>query len=263
VDQRTKKESGYIAETLTLATLQMGGNVILNCSLDDPEWYHCNLEKLRDKFSKLRVALLHVTASIDVIMERIEHLAVFTKKTVSREKTVRVLDRIPRGIEVLRGSVDYACVIRNEGDELVINDDNDWSSFQTNFKQSVSLSQHLPAIKRLSTKEVEAHQRDTKRSVRRFSVLVSSEQNHRSDDRNFYGQFAHIRRTLDYEYHNNYTRERQLFQDAIINEFLHETHLKDQQGRECTTPTEPWIVFTAGAMGAGKVRNHEVLLIVS
>jgi hypothetical protein len=29
--------------------------------------------------------------------------------------------------------------------------------------------------------------------------------------------------------------------------------MTDKNGEICTTPTEPWIVFTAGAMGAGKL----------
>jgi len=86
----------------------------------------------------------------------------------------------------------------------------------------------------------------------RFSVLVSTEENNRSKDMNFYGPFAHIRKTLDYTYHSNYTKQRQVFQDSIIEEFLESVSLTDVNGDVCTTPTEPWVVFSAGAMGAGK-----------
>jgi Zeta toxin len=57
---------------------------------------------------------------------------------------------------------------------------------------------------------------------------------------------------LDYSYHKNYTFERQRFQDSIIQEYLNDAVIKDENGEICTTPTKPWIVFTAGAMGAGK-----------
>jgi len=86
----------------------------------------------------------------------------------------------------------------------------------------------------------------------RFSIEKSTEENHMSDDMYFYGPYAHIRKTLDYTYHCNYRRERQLLQDAIIGEFLTKASIKDKAGNYCTTPTEPFIVFTAGAMGAGK-----------
>jgi hypothetical protein len=57
---------------------------------------------------------------------------------------------------------------------------------------------------------------------------------------------------LDYTYHSNYTFERQHFQDAIITHFLEAAVIRDRNGILCSTPTEPWLVFTAGAMGAGK-----------
>lgn len=89
--------------------------------------------------------------------------------------------------------------------------------------------------------------------ARQFSVFRSTEENHKSDDQNaFYGPYAHIRKTLDYSYHSNYTKERQFLQDAIIDEFLEDVSIKDVNGDVCTTPTEPFLVFTAGAMGAGK-----------
>jgi Zeta toxin len=40
-----------------------------------------------------------------------------------------------------------------------------------------------------------------------------------------------------------------MFQDAVIDHFLKAAVIKDKNGELCTTPTEPWIVFTAGAMG--------------
>jgi hypothetical protein len=79
-------------------------------------------------------------------------------------------------------------------------------------------------------------------------------------------KYASIRETLDYKYHRVYSTARQLFQDSIIDDMLR-TH--------CTAGTftssiaaanstsgglhlqQPWIIFTAGVMGAGKVRIEE------
>lgn len=47
----------------------------------------------------------------------------------------------------------------------------------------------------------------------------------------------------------NYTKSRQLFQDKIISKLLDGALVQDtENGVVCRTPTEPWIVFTAGAM---------------
>jgi len=85
-----------------------------------------------------------------------------------------------------------------------------------------------------------------------FQSGKSTEENHQSNDMNFYGKYAHIRKTLDYSYHRNYTEKRQRLQNSIIQDMLSTALITDVNGDVCTTPTEPWLVFTAGAMGAGK-----------
>jgi len=57
-----------------------------------------------------------------------------------------------------------------------------------------------------------------------------------------YGEFAHIRSTLDYSWHTNYTPQRQAWQDSIIRRMMTDT----------TAQKDPWVIFTCGAMGSGK-----------
>ena len=85
-----------------------------------------------------------------------------------------------------------------------------------------------------------------------FSTLQSTEQNYQSNDREFYGPFAHIRKQLDYSYHSNYTASRQRFQNSVIWELLDPGRVSEQMKGVCTQPTEPWCVFVAGVMCAGK-----------
>ena len=59
----------------------------------------------------------------------------------------------------------------------------------------------------------------------------------------FHGDNKVIREALDYSYHNNYTTERQHFQDATIRSNV----LLDGSRSE-----RPWYVLTCGPMGAGK-----------
>ena len=51
-----------------------------------------------------------------------------------------------------------------------------------------------------------------------------------------------IRKTLDWEYHGCYSKERQALQDMWITDIV----------RGGTKHDNPWIIYTAGAMGAGK-----------
>ncbi|KAG8462504.1 hypothetical protein KFE25_010329 [Diacronema lutheri] len=58
-----------------------------------------------------------------------------------------------------------------------------------------------------------------------------------------YGAYADIRDALDKDYHGTYTRARQAMQDELVAQLV-------APGKPYQRT--PWIVFTAGAMGAGK-----------
>mmetsp|Transcript_19602 Transcript_19602/g.22705 ORF Transcript_19602/g.22705 Transcript_19602/m.22705 type:complete len:504 (+) Transcript_19602:199-1710(+) len=98
-----------------------------------------------------------------------------------------------------------------------------------------------------------------------YDMSQSTEHNYKSQNMTFYGQYASIRSTLDYTYHYNYVPSRQLLQDEILNYLLYHhnsiTHLNastaspsssSSSTSTCIINKNPWIVFTAGAMGAGK-----------
>lgn len=60
-----------------------------------------------------------------------------------------------------------------------------------------------------------------------------------------WGPFAHIRSCLDQSYHGVYTRERQRLQDVLVENVV-------SVGR---SQAHAWLIYTAGAMGAGKTRT--------
>ena len=61
-------------------------------------------------------------------------------------------------------------------------------------------------------------------------------------DNGFVGHNVSIRKLLDYGYHNNYTKERQEFQDALI-----ERNVMTGGG---SSSDEPWYVLTSGPMAS-------------
>ena len=71
---------------------------------------------------------------------------------------------------------------------------------------------------------------------------LSTEQLYSTTQPVFTGPYEHVRRQLDYTWHAYYTAERQRIQDEIITQFLR-TGIKRIE--------HPWIVHTAGPMGAG------------
>ena len=107
----------------------------------------------------------------------------------------------------------------------------------------------------------------------------------------FCGKYAHIRSQLDYNYHSFYDPQRQLLQDEIILRLMNATTIRHYSEADihdsttfsnmrittsdacnssttktsrgttyCSSPSsKPWIVFTAGAMGAGKTHTIRIL----
>ncbi|CAK0864631.1 unnamed protein product [Prorocentrum cordatum] len=69
-----------------------------------------------------------------------------------------------------------------------------------------------------------------------------SSHNYRAEGREFTDEFADLRRNIDYSYHNNYTLERQRWQDEVIKSTV----------VRCSEQPAPWLVFTCGPMGVGK-----------
>ena len=72
---------------------------------------------------------------------------------------------------------------------------------------------------------------------------MSTSEQHASLTARHAGRFARTRARMDYSYHARYSEARQGVQDEIISSLL-----LDPRKRA----VEPWLVFTAGAMGAGK-----------
>jgi len=87
-------------------------------------------------------------------------------------------------------------------------------------------------------------------------IEKSTAENYKSNDFNFYGSFIEERKNMDYTYHVNYVKSRQMKQDQIIESYLKSAFINDSNGKICSKSKDPWIVFTAGAMGSGK--SHTV-----
>lgn len=84
---------------------------------------------------------------------------------------------------------------------------------------------------------------------RHFSISHSTEDRCRSlDDEGFYGAYGHIRKKLDYSYHQHYRKERQWLHDSIIEAYLQNGAYADPN----CLPHQPWLILTVGCQGAGK-----------
>jgi hypothetical protein len=225
----TRKETGYICEVLTRAALQAGTNVLVYGALGDPGWYKQYFQHLKADFDHLNVGILHVAAATGEPGEECQ--------------------RISKAIDELMPNIHFFCKLQSRGtneDIKILTKGITWKSFQSKFLQERAF------VPETINKFQGIHRGDTG-FIREFSTTLSTEDNYQSSRMAFDGPYAHLRKTLDYTYHKNYKRERQMLQDAIIHDILKKVQVVDaNSGEVCTTPTEPFLVFTAGAMGAGK-----------
>jgi len=88
-----------------------------------------------------------------------------------------------------------------------------------------------------------------------YNITRSTEENYQSIQTVVFSEtYQDVRKTLDYTYHSHYTMERQVLQDSIVTRLVQQKTQQQQQQQATNNTTRPnsWIVFTAGAMGAGK-----------
>lgn len=187
VDKLTQKEAGYIAETLTWAALQQGKTVVFDSSLKDAEWYVRLIKQIRKEYECYQVAMIQVTCSEFLVIRRAKERARETGREISEDAILQPLCYIRNSIDTVKPFVDQSFVICNDesGDPYL--KDASWEEFTTTFHHRIPIPRQLPRPPRV------------RKHLRRISFVNSSEDNHKSDDMNFYGKFAYIRKTLDYK----------------------------------------------------------------
>jgi len=256
----TEKETNYIVQLLSLAALEAGTNVVVYGYFLDLPWYTTYCQRLKRDFMHLKTAILYIVTdeeggeganSFADLLHQIDFFC-----------SLRIFSETERNIDIITDGVTWASFrerwkqssawVAQKGHQK--RSSMPAMSFaangKTNFSEA-SLLQKSKSFKSHNMTKASRHH-DGECSISQFFIDKSTEEIHASKNMNFFGRFTHIRKSLDYTYHRNYTRERQLLQDAIMSEFMTTPKIVDVDGRVGTTPTEPFVVFTAGAMGAGK-----------
>jgi len=269
VNDLTRKESSFIAELLLLLAVQNGRNVVFDSSMRESAWFLKLIENIKClDSSSFKFAVLHITAPTEIIFERVKGKARETGREITRDSILSSLAAIPASLEAIRPKVDFFCEIDN-GETYSLKDGMDWDRFERTFAQTCAWKPGMRGKQKMATITYTSKETDdinsfslrkAKQARSPFSVLLSSEENNQSDEKKFYGKFSHIRETLDYSFHSHYTFERQKLHDAIITDMLNEAYICDVDGNIGTIAADPWIVFTAGAMGAGK--SHTMRMLV-
>lgn len=149
----TRKEAGYISEILTWVALDQAKNVLVDGSLRDHRWYRKYFGHLRQRYIDLNIAILHVTASKEDVLERALKRGLDTGRIVPVKTLELVLQQVPTSVQILSPLVDFFCELYNGSNKIStetnkqftsIEDSQDvqivtpgisWESFQNRWEQ--------------------------------------------------------------------------------------------------------------------------------
>ncbi len=162
------------------------------------------------------------------------------KDMINNNITQNESSRIFTAVKALIPHVEYNCLLKATEQNNDVNIETKgitWKSFYTQFKQTsavtgtVVLDNHGEERCCHLTKTNSVQHRGTNVLIQTFDVNQSTEENHKTDAMEFFGPYAHIRKTLDYKYHKNYRKDRQMLQDAIITDTLDAPRVIDSSGQ--------------------------------
>jgi len=126
---QTDKEAGYIAEIITKAGLEAGLNCVVDGSLQNIRWHREYIRGLRAAYSNIRVAIIHVDAPKEIVMQRSARRAQLTGRVVLQEAT---LVQVSKSVQQLANETDFVCRIVNgaEAEPKIDTAGVDWSDFE-------------------------------------------------------------------------------------------------------------------------------------
>ena len=138
--ERTRKEAGYLSEVLAEAALREGRNVLVDGSLRDSDWYSLYFDGLRGRYSRLRIAILHVTAPPPMVFQNAEARSRVTGRVVPRDRIEMALEAVPASVRRLAPLVDFICELHNspdaEGGIRIVTEGVTWEDFGRVWQQS-------------------------------------------------------------------------------------------------------------------------------
>lgn len=94
-------------QVLTYDALMKKKNVLVDGSLRDVHWYLEYFRKLRCDFPSLRIAIIHVEASLDIVLSRAHARALQTLRSVPDELIIASVSSIPVSVLRLSSQTDF------------------------------------------------------------------------------------------------------------------------------------------------------------
>jgi len=112
----TRKESGYLVEIAQEVVMRQLKHVWIDGSLRDGEWYLRAFREIRQRHPKYKIAIIHVQAREDVVLQRVAQRAEQTGRHVPKAEVLDSLSRVPISVNLLAPEAEFLAVIDNSDD---------------------------------------------------------------------------------------------------------------------------------------------------
>ncbi|KAL7573888.1 hypothetical protein ACA910_012454 [Epithemia clementina (nom. ined.)] len=109
----TRQEANLVTEILTQAALQQGRSVVVDGTLRDATWYQVYFQQLRQTYSHLQLAILHITAPPEAVYQRAKNRAKVTGRVIPQALLQSVMEQVPASVQILRQQVDLFVELYN------------------------------------------------------------------------------------------------------------------------------------------------------
>ncbi|GAB5371404.1 hypothetical protein AAMO2058_001577100 [Amorphochlora amoebiformis] len=117
---QTQRETGMICEILVQELLKRNHSILIDGTLRDHKWYKKAFGELRKFFPTHNIAIIHVTAPLQMIKQRARSRARKTGRVVTDENIDESYLQVPDSIRILRGDVDFFSRIHNQNGSPII-----------------------------------------------------------------------------------------------------------------------------------------------
>uniref|UniRef100_A0A7S1X8C5 Zeta toxin domain-containing protein n=2 Tax=Tetraselmis chuii TaxID=63592 RepID=A0A7S1X8C5_9CHLO len=108
------RESTQITDVLFEFGLMSGADLLVDGSLRDVDWYSGLMDRIRAEFPRYRIAILHVHAKKETILQRAERRGKVTGRVVPKEVLEASIRQVPESVKALTAKVDTVVTILNE-----------------------------------------------------------------------------------------------------------------------------------------------------
>jgi hypothetical protein len=112
----TRRESGYLLEIAQEAALRERRHIWVDGSLRDGEWYAQEFARIRRDHPSYKIAIVHVVASREVVMQRVLSRAAVTGRHVPEAEIDDSMRRVPASVGLLAPLADFLAVVDNSAD---------------------------------------------------------------------------------------------------------------------------------------------------